>query len=139
MTSKEKTPEGEESIKVQDKRRFDEEGNPKNAHLDTSSQSQFTPEFKDEETTASASEINFSTFIFSLGSAALVELGAAPNPASGKHQKNLSAAKQHIDLLSLIKEKTKNNLSRDEEKLLDNFLYDLRIRYVESLKQGDKS
>ena len=85
----------------------------------------------------SGSEINFATFVFSLGSAALVELGAAPNPTTGKHQKNLLAAKQNIDLLNLIKEKTKGNLSKDEGKLLDNFLFDLRMRYVEATK-GEK-
>ncbi|MBI2609116.1 MAG: DUF1844 domain-containing protein [Deltaproteobacteria bacterium] len=82
----------------------------------------------------SGGEINFATFVFSLGSAALVELGAAPNPTTGKHQKNLPAAKQNIDLLALIKQKTKGNLTRDEEKLLDNFLYDLRMRYVDATK-----
>jgi len=78
-------------------------------------------------------EIFFSTFLYSLGSAALIALGVAPNPVTGKIEKNLDLARQNIDLLALIKEKTKGNLTPEEQSLLDNLLYDLRMRYVEEV------
>ena len=131
MSEKDREPE----LKVKDKRRFDAEGNIKSDEEEDVSFSSVhgEPQGAPQEE-ESGGDINFATFIFSLGSAALVELGAAPNPSTGKHQKNLLAAKQNIDLLALIREKTKGNLTKDEEKLLDNFLYDLRMRYVDAGK-----
>lgn len=75
-------------------------------------------------------KINFSTFIFSLNASALVHLGAIDDPASGKKVKNLPMAKQTIDILSMMEEKTQGNLSEDEANILKNILYDLRIAYV---------
>jgi len=79
-------------------------------------------------------QINFSTFIFSLNSSALVQLGIIEDPASGKKQTNLPLAKQTIDLLILLQEKTKGNLSQDELQLLEHILYDLRIKYIKARK-----
>lgn len=89
-----------------------------------------------EET--SQSTIDFSTFAVSLGSAALMGLGLAQNPATGKFEKNLDGAKLHIDLLSMLKEKTKGNLSKEEDDLLNALLYDTRMRYVEVTKGENK-
>ena len=75
-------------------------------------------------------EINFPTFIFSLNSAALVHLGVIEDPATGKSEKNLPMAKQTIDMLGMIEEKTKGNLTDDEAHMLKNILYELRIIYV---------
>jgi hypothetical protein len=75
-------------------------------------------------------EINFSTFIFSLNASALVHLGAIEDPASGQKVKNLSLAKQTIDILNMLEEKTRGNLNTDEENIMRNILYDLRIAYV---------
>jgi hypothetical protein len=75
-------------------------------------------------------EINFSTFIFSLNASALVHLGAIEDPASGQKVKNLSLAKQTIDILNMLEEKTRGNLNKDEENIMRNILYDLRIAYV---------
>ena len=83
-----------------------------------------------EESTAQLPEINFQTFVFSLNASALVQLGVMDDPATGKKEKNLSVAKQTIDILSMLQEKTVGNLNEDEENLLKNILYDLRIRYV---------
>jgi len=76
--------------------------------------------------------IDFSTFIFSLGSSALIYLGATPNPQTQKMEKNLDAARQNIEILDLLKEKTKGNLTEDEQKLMDNLLHSLRMNYVEA-------
>ncbi len=75
-------------------------------------------------------EINFSTFIFSLNASALVHLGAIEDPAAGQNVKNLPLAKQTIDILNMLEEKTRGNLNKDEENIMRNILYDLRIAYV---------
>jgi hypothetical protein len=75
-------------------------------------------------------EINFSTFVISLNASALLHLGAIEDPTTGKKVKDLPLAKQTIDILSMLKEKTVGNLSNDEENLLKSILYDLRIIYV---------
>ncbi len=75
-------------------------------------------------------EINFPTFIFSLHSSVLLQLGLIDDPVTGKNTKNLPAAKQTIDILGMLDEKTRGNLTDDEENMLKNILYDLRIMYV---------
>jgi hypothetical protein len=75
-------------------------------------------------------EINFATFVASLNASALLQLGAIEDPTSGQKNKNLPMAKQTIDILSMLQEKTSGNLSEEEENLLKNVLYDLRIMYV---------
>ena len=74
--------------------------------------------------------INFATFIFSLNSSALVQLGMMEDPMTGEKSKNLPLAKQTIDILSMLEEKTRGNLDPDEAAMLKNILYDLRIHYV---------
>jgi hypothetical protein len=78
-------------------------------------------------------DIDFATFILSMGSSALVHLGEVPDDA-GKREKNLPLAKQTIDLLALLQEKTKGNLDEGESELLAALLYDLRIKYVDALR-----
>ena len=75
-------------------------------------------------------EINFSTFIFSLSSSALFHFGEIPDPSSGTKEKNLPMAKHTIDILGMLEEKTRGNLTPDEEQLFKNVLYDLRMLYV---------
>ncbi|OGQ07044.1 MAG: hypothetical protein A3G32_03610 [Deltaproteobacteria bacterium RIFCSPLOWO2_12_FULL_40_28] len=86
-----------------------------------------------EKTQASQApfEINFPTFILSLASSIQISLGMIPHPANNKPQVNLTSAKQTIDILGMLEEKTKGNLSDDEKKLLTQILYELRIQYVE--------
>jgi hypothetical protein len=75
-------------------------------------------------------EITFSSFLFSLSTSAFVHLGVVPDPVSSKAERNLPLAKQTIDLLGLLREKTRNNLTREEEDLFDHLLYDLRMRFI---------
>ena len=75
-------------------------------------------------------EINFPTFVISLNASALLHLGAIEDPNTGEKAKNLPMAKQTIDILSMLEEKTKGNLTEEEEKIIKNVLYDLRILYV---------
>ena len=89
-----------------------------------------------QETTAEAPkdmpvpEITFTSFLISLGSSAFIHLGDIPDPATGEVKKDVPLAKQTIDLLGLLREKTRNNLLEEEEKLFEHLLYDLRMRYV---------
>ena len=78
--------------------------------------------------------IDFSTFVLSLSHSALVHLGDAPPPDGHGQERDLLLAKQTIDLLGILQEKTRNNLSGEEERLLDQALYDLRLRFVEISK-----
>jgi Domain of unknown function (DUF1844) len=74
-------------------------------------------------------EINFTTFVMGLSTQALMHLGEIPDPqAPGP---DLVAAKQMIDLLGILREKTTGNLEPAEEQLLSSMLYDLRMRFVE--------
>jgi hypothetical protein len=82
-----------------------------------------------------APPIDFYTFLFSLGSSAAIHLGDAPHPESGAPAENLLLAKQTIDILGMLEEKTRGNLTPDEAKLLDSLLYDLRLRYVQKAQQ----
>jgi len=80
-------------------------------------------------------EINFASFIISLSSSALFHFGEIPDPTTNQKERNLPLAKQTIDILGLLKEKTAGNLDREENQLLESLLYDLRMRYVEQLKR----
>jgi len=79
-------------------------------------------------------EINFATFVFSLHSSVLFQLGVIEDPATGKKSKNLTAAKQTIDIMGMLEEKTQGNLTKEEEGMLKNILYDLRIAYVKEMR-----
>jgi hypothetical protein len=75
-------------------------------------------------------EITFINFMLSLSTSALIQLGEIQDPLSKEADRNLPLAKQTIDLIGMLREKTKGNLSPDEEKLMEHILYDLRMRYV---------
>ena len=88
------------------------------------------PDAEAEEPPLHFPEINFATFIASLNASALLQLGAIEDPTTGTKNKNLPMAKQTIDILSMMQEKTAGNLTQEEENLLKNILYDLRLMYV---------
>ncbi len=79
-------------------------------------------------------DIDFATFILSLGSSALVHLGEMPAP-DGSSERDLPLAKQTIDLLALLQQKTQGNLDEAEDNLLRSLLYDLRIKYVDAVNK----
>ena len=84
----------------------------------------------DEKMSPTPAPIDFYTFCLSLGSSAFIHLGDAPHPESGEPAANLILAKQTIDILGMLQEKTKGNLTDEESRFLDNLLLDLRLRYV---------
>ena len=86
-------------------------------------------------------DIDFSTFVMSLASAAYCSMGLVPNPVTKTMDKNLVSAKQQINLLEMMKEKTKGNLTKEEENTLESLLYQLHMTYVkcvETDKEGEK-
>lgn len=81
--------------------------------------------------------LDFSTLVLSLSQTALVHLGDQVDPTivDGHTHRDLGLARQTIDLLGVLQEKTKGNLTGEEERLLDQLLYDLRLRFVEHSKE----
>jgi hypothetical protein len=127
-------PEQEKGFVVKDRRMFSQEGQSSPPEEPGPAE---TPDRKPEDAAASAQppltplpEINFPTFVASLNASALVHLGVIEDPVSGKAEKNLAMAKQTIDILSMLQQKTAGNLTPDEEAMLKGILYDLRIFYV---------
>ena len=87
-------------------------------------------------TTQEPPGISFAGFVISLATTAAVHFGDIPDPNTGEPQEpDLVAAHQMIDLISLLQEKTKGNLTTDETKLVDDLLYELRMRFVQA-QQG---
>ena len=80
-------------------------------------------------------EINFSTFVISLSTQALMHLGEIPNPLSGNEERDVPVAKQMIDILAMLQDKTRGNLNGGEAKLIEDILFDLRMKYVEAVKR----
>jgi hypothetical protein len=74
--------------------------------------------------------VDFNLFVLSLNTSALIHLGEAPD-ADGSTRRDLAMARHTIDLLGMLEEKTRGNLSGDEERLLNQVLFDLRIRFTQ--------
>jgi hypothetical protein len=120
---------------VKDKRIF-AEGNEAKEKEATSPLADEKPEIQENVQNQSRDEnfdyppINFTSFVLSLSTSALFHFGDFPDPATGSTQKNLSAAKQTIDMLDMINEKTKGNLNEQENNLIQGVLYELKLRFV---------
>jgi hypothetical protein len=79
--------------------------------------------------------INFNTFLLGLASTTLIHLGESPHPEEGNVERNLVLARQSLDLLSLLREKTRGNLTPEEERFFEHLLADLRFRFIEASRQ----
>src|SRR5262245_46922317 len=122
---------GKGGFTVTDRRSFNEGGEPRAPEE--------SPPAADAAGTAAAGApnlpaVDFHTFVLSLGSSALLHLGELEHPDVGAPQKDLPLAKHTIDILVMLEEKTRGNLTPAEEKLIGSLLYDLRLRYVEAQK-----
>ena len=83
-------------------------------------------------------ELRFIQYISLLTNAGMQQLGKIMNPMTGKMEKNLEAAKATIDLLSMLKEKTKGNLSTNEEQVFSNALANLQLNYADEVNRMEK-
>lgn len=79
-------------------------------------------------------KMDFSGFVLSLNASALIHLGEMPDPVSMERSENLSAAKHTINILELLTEKTEGNLTEEEKKLIEDVVYNLRLKYVKASK-----
>jgi Domain of unknown function (DUF1844) len=103
-------------------------------HLDETAQAAPSKEGQTREPSSSHSEsrpIDFSGFLVSLGTSAMIHLGEEAHPALGKVEINLDQAKELIDLLALLEEKTQGNLTENERELFTKLLFTLRMKFIE--------
>ncbi len=126
--------EEEKGFTVTD-RRFSSQSDEENKAADKEKATSKTIASEEPTNEASQHEIDFSSFILSLSTSALIQLGKISDPHTKQPAKNLEAAKQTIDILVIIQEKTKGNLTDQEQSIMDNSLYDLRMMYIEETKQ----
>ncbi len=135
--------EEEKGFVVKDKRAFDEKGELKDKPSDDmEKKADKSPEKPEDEPkkekkkveTPPLPEVNFTTLIFSLSSSALLHLGEVADPMTNQKKKDLPLAKHTIDTISMLKEKTKGNLTAEEENFLESVLVDLKWRYVKAVK-----
>ncbi len=132
--------EEEKGFVIKDRRSFDEKGELKD--IETEKDKKPEVEEKEDEPKDEAKkeeterpplpEVNFSTLIFSLSSSALFHCGEIADPQTGEKTKDLPLAKHSIDTIAMLKEKTKGNLTEEEEKFIDSILNDLHWRYVKA-------
>ena len=141
MAGEEEKREGK-GFTVQDRRRFSDTGEARESGPDRPAaegqrQDQAESRLKSDggAATEPLPEINFSTFIISLSTQALMHLGEIANPLSGQEERDVSGAKQLIDIVGMLQEKTHGNLTEVEAKLIEEILFDLRMRYVEAVKK----
>ena len=143
--SDEEAPQEKRGFKVEDRRRFSETGEARGEQGAEPSEHPATQEEKPAAASASTAAapkpgdasvlpLTFSTFVLSLSTQALAHLGEIPSPVDNRIAVDLLAAKQMIDILGILKEKTKGNLDSSESGLLDSVLYDLRLNYVERVR-----
>jgi hypothetical protein len=129
-------------FKVEDRRRFSDSGEPRQ----TQREADEPPPASDARAASPLSEpaqappigaeaepleINFATFVLSLSTQALAHLGEIPDPVDRSSRVDLHAARQIIDIIGMLRDKTRGNLDEAENALLENALYDLRMRYVD--------
>jgi Domain of unknown function (DUF1844) len=142
MASEEKQTEGK-GFTVQDRRRFSPEtgearqDSPEEAPgaAQGASATMQNPEPAHESHHETLPEIDFSAFVISLSTQALMNLGEIASPLSGKVETDVPVAKQMIDILAMLKDKTRGNLNASEDRLMEDILFDLRMKYVEAVKK----
>jgi len=130
MAGEKKDEEQEKSFVVRDKRFTAKKEEEKVSSKEERREEPLEEEVSGEE--GPLPEINFVSFIFSISTSALIQLGEIEDPFTQKKSKNIPAAKQTIDLIGMLREKTKGNLTPDEDKFTEQVLFDLRMRYVKA-------
>ena len=145
MSGRDKDDSGK-GFKVTDRRIFGEDGDEKPEDGQTADSGESSPAVVDTPPEATAAPkdtvfsgplppVDFQTFVISLGSSALMHLGAIEHPETGKAELNLDLAKHTIEVLVMLEKKTSGNLSSPESQLLTSLLYDLRLKFVEAARK----
>ncbi len=145
----EESDQKSKGFKVEDRRRFSAEGEPR-PEAESKPQAAAAgveppspagaaaAAHEPREEAAAGPELSFSTFIVGLSTEALAALGEIPHPATGEHKRDLRAAQELIDIIGILRDKTHGNLDHDEESLLEAILFDLRMKYVELVRQSKR-
>jgi hypothetical protein len=137
-----KEQEEQENFRVTDKRGFQEDGESRVP--DVSDEKEEKPVVEPSPETGSNTPeqdarqqppIDFPSYILSYYTQGLVLLGEVPSPYSGKKEEDVEACRHTVEILAMLQEKTKGNLSKDEEQLLENVLYELRMKYMAKTKR----
>ncbi len=134
----------EKGFVIKDRRLFDESGSVRKEEAQKEEEKKPEAAVHEAETAAKEAaaseaddaplpEINFASFLFSLSTTAMYHFGDFPDPVTKESRRNLPAAKQTIDILSILKTKTEGNLADDEKQLLEGILYELRMRFVKEM------
>jgi hypothetical protein len=128
--SKEQEDQG---FRVTDKRLFNEEGKLRDEAAKGAPTPPEAPPHTppgDDNAPGMEDSLNFPSYLFGYYTQGLIFLGEVPDPYSNKTEENLEAVRHTVDILTMLKEKTKGNLEANEEKLLDTFLFELRMKYM---------
>jgi hypothetical protein len=127
----------EQGFRVTDKRGFQEDGAVRNS--EAAEKVEEKPKSEPSSATQSGSEeqpgqrmppIDFPSYLLSYYTQGLVLLGEVPNPYTNKKEEDVEAARHTIAILSMLEQKTQGNLSKDEQQLLENVLYELRMKFM---------
>lgn len=126
--------EEEKGFVIKDRRSLDDKGDLKEeaGEKDVREEEAKEAPRKEQARRPVLPEVNFSYFLVSLSSSALFHLGEIADPQTGQKSKDLPLAKHSIDIIAMLKEKTKGNLTEEEQKALESILTDLRWRYVKA-------
>jgi hypothetical protein len=138
---------GQSRFKVTDRRKFTPEGEMRTPSETEANQEPPSSEARQAPQPAesvgdpqkspsgeTSESVDFASFLLSLATTGMVHLGEIPEPMTGQPAENLEGARQMIDILSLLKEKTEGNLSAEENRLLDGLLYELRMKFLSKSK-----
>jgi hypothetical protein len=123
--------DGDKTFKVVDRRSHEADGTEKPEEEDAGTAGP-PGEQPDAPRDEPLFQFDFITFLLSLHHSAACHLGATPEPETRTCKENLPLAKQTIDILGMLQEKTQGNLSGEEERILSEILYDLRVAYVKA-------
>ncbi len=128
------TEDEAKTVKVTDRRRVDENGevrenveeSPRKEPAESSTQAAKTP----------PKAIDFATFVYSLFTQGLLALGEIPHPDTQEKTRDLLLAKNTVDILELLTEKTRGNLTEDESKMLASLLHELHLHFVQAVQKS---
>lgn len=133
----------QKTFKVEDKRTSSGKGKGEDRPLDPSretaadqAQKSLEGDEKAPEQGKGGTKVDFSTFIFSLFSSALIQMGEMADPMTGQFDKNLQAAQQTIDIIDMMISKTRGNLTEEEEKLIKSASAELKWKYLDAVREG---
>jgi hypothetical protein len=134
--------EEDQSFKVTDKRHFDEEGRLRSSVEEKRDEPAVAkgPGKADArqpgpEAPGTGARIDFPSYILSYYTQSLVLLGEVPNPYTNQTEEDLEAARHTVDILGMLREKTKGNLAPGEEELLESVLYEVRMKYMAKINK----